>query len=155
MSGMTPQHPAAPEADANGLTEAEWEVEAWAGHGLRCMETPCVACQIEMVLDDHRAMVSGDDDGWHVICSCGHDELGMGVNAHLATHLSALLDRVRRDEGEKVLREAADDFNLGALSFKEGGWGSNPADQQAISIMATTLKWLRDRAASVGRREGL
>lgn len=87
-------------------TAGEREELALAGHGLRCMETPCAACLIEMVLDDHRAMVSGDDDGWHVICSCGHDELGVGVNAHLATQLAARVSaaetKARADERERI-----------------------------------------------------
>lgn len=55
--------------------------------------------------------------------------------------LAALLDRVRREEGEKVLREAAD-----ALGHR---WQSDPIPSASIVYAA-----LRDRAASVGRGEG-
>lgn len=35
------------------------------------------------------------------------------------------------------------------ISFKPDGWGSNPADQSAITAMSWVLDWLRDRAAAI------
>lgn len=46
---------------------------------------------IAAVLAEHRAMVSGDIDGWHVICSCGYDELGTDSSAHVAEQIASRL----------------------------------------------------------------
>jgi hypothetical protein len=44
---------------------------------------------VEGVLAAHRAIVSGDEDGWHVVCTCGHREPGDGTVAHVAAVLRA------------------------------------------------------------------
>jgi len=47
------------------------------------------AATVAAVLAEHRAVVSGDDDGWHVVCSCGHNELSDDPLPHVATALLA------------------------------------------------------------------
>lgn len=47
------------------------------------------AATVAAVLAEHRAVVSGDDDGWHVVCSCGHNKLGDDPQPHLAAALLA------------------------------------------------------------------
>lgn len=74
---------------------------------------------------------------------------------HLATIVaareSAAATRARAEGAAEALREAAEVLNREGLSFKPGGWGSNPADQQTIDAMAKAVDWLRDRAASIAR----
>lgn len=47
------------------------------------------AATVAAMLAEHRAVVSGDDDGWHVVCSCGHNELGDDPLPHVAAALLA------------------------------------------------------------------
>lgn len=57
--------------------------------------------------------------------------------------------RIRAEKAE-ALREAAEAMNVEGLTFKPGGWGSNPADQQTIDVMVKAVQWLRDRADRIG-----
>lgn len=49
------------------------------------------------VLREHRVILSGDDDGWHVVCSCGFNELSSETTPHLADVLRAA-GYIHRDE---------------------------------------------------------
>lgn len=79
--------------------------------------------------------------------------------------LAALLDRVRREEGAKVLREAADDvqavFDMQcpprASHFADDDFGRGAlcAHRWWDTVLGASLRRLRARAASVGRGEGL
>lgn len=60
--------------------------------------------QARATLDAHRVIVSGDVDGWHVVCSCGHTAAGAEPNAHLAAVLTA--EQQGSDESGEGLNEA-------------------------------------------------
>lgn len=90
------EHPARPAEVAGEV--AEGEREALAG-----------------VLAAHRAIVSGDVDGWHVICHCGFKAPGVDTTAHiagalsdwLAAHDAALTAKARAEAWDEAVREVA------------------------------------------------
>lgn len=60
------------------------------------------------VLAEHHAIVSGDDDGWYVVCTCGHRERGTDVDAHLADALLPVVaQEVAAARGEVVTKVEA------------------------------------------------
>lgn len=56
--------------------------------------------------------------------------------------------RTEAEVKAKALEEAAG-ASMEWLSFKPDGWGSNPADQSAITAMSWVLDWLHARAAAI------
>ena len=57
-------------------------------------------------------------------------------------------DQLTRKIKAEALEEAAG-ASMEWISFKPDGWGSNPADQSAITAMSWVLDWLRARAAKI------
>lgn len=112
QSTPTPTHVLSEVAET---TAGEREVEAWA----------------DVLLASWAAQGS-----LHPPLDTDRDDARQDARAILASPaLAALLDRVRREEGAKVLREAAVAF----------AWAGGDEDYRAFR------DWLRDRAASVGR----
>ena len=75
------------------------------------------------------------------------DDARQDARAHVATHLAALLDRVRREEGERIAQAIEELPAHYVQSTRRGGTGWVQAVQthEAVTIA---------RAASVGRGEG-
>ena len=57
-------------------------------------------------------------------------------------------DQLTRKIKGEALEEAAG-ASMEWISFKPDGWGSNPADQSAITAMSWVLDWLHARAAAI------
>ena len=62
--------------------------------------------------------------------------------------LALIGGRTEAEVKAEALREAAG-ASMEWISFKPDGWGSNPADQSAITAMSWVLDWLRARAAAI------
>lgn len=73
------------------------------------------------LLEAHRPMVSGGDDGWHTLCGCGFDELGICGAEHLAAAVAAwLADRLGSEEvREAVARALCESVNPGGFGWRE------------------------------------
>jgi hypothetical protein len=79
-------------------------------------QTPDIEA-IAAVIREHRSILSGDVDGWHLLCqACG--DLGITSNertaaAHVAQALAPVLAAAVREARAAELREAADDMPFG------------------------------------------
>lgn len=137
-------------------------------------ETTAGEREVEALLAEHEYLLNYRSGA---ICSCGHvpEIIPKSLQtqqdyhrAHIATILAALLDRVRREEGAKVLREAAERHvaELVCCDVFERLHEKPSADwtdaertemrRHAICYWgAACAEGDLDRAASVGRGEGL
>lgn len=97
-----------------------------------------------------KAIAGASDDEW-LGTSAWDRSCAMGdARAVLASGwLAALLDRVRREEGAKVLREAADAIVL--PGSESTGFYSGEVDAGYREAERHAEDWLIARAASVGR----
>ena len=86
----------------------------------------------------------------HAIYDCtGLNRAVLEDAREIAQAVLALIGgRTEAEVKAEALEEAAG-ASMEWISFKPDGWGSNPADQSAITAMSWVLDWLRDRAAAI------
>ena len=123
----------------------------------RLSETPDIEARIAATLRVHRTVVSGDVDGWHVVCaSCGDLGLSADVDAHVAQALAPVLAAAVREAEQRALREAADvsERALDDLAATPGYsiWAQAIVLQDATKAVRGALNARADRIAGDATR---